>query len=143
LSISLLGRPREAKEYCGLFGVYGHPDAVGLTYLGIYALQHRGQESAGICSVRDGYLRRHAGLGLVTHVFDRRTMAEIRGDCAIGHVRYSTTGSCHDVNSQPLLVQYAGGQVAVAHNGNLINARNCAPTMRPAGRFFRPAATPR
>ena len=127
---------REAKEHCGLFGVFGHPEAADLTYLGIYALQHRGQESAGICSARDGYLHRHAALGLVTNVFDQRSIAEIRGTSAIGHVRYSTTGSCHDVNSQPLLVQYVGGQVAVAHNGNLINAAKLRADYEARGAIF-------
>lgn len=109
-------------EYCGLFGIFGDSEAVELTYRGLYAQQHRGQESAGICSVRDGRLQRHVGLGLVTQVFDRPTLEALRGDRAIGHVRYSTTGSGHDANAQPLLAQYTGGQVAVAHNGNLINA---------------------
>lgn len=136
MSISPIGQPREAKEHCGLFGVYGHPDAAELAYFGIYALQHRGQESAGICSVRNRYLHRHAGLGLVTHVFNRRSIADLRGDFAIGHVRYSTTGSCHDVNSQPLLVQYAGGQVAVAHNGNLINAAELRADYEARGAIF-------
>ncbi len=111
------------KHHCGLFGVYGHPDAVHLTYLGLYAQQHRGQESAGICSRNDGPICRRAGMGLVTEVFNRRILEELRNPIAIGHVRYSTTGSCHDVNTQPLVVNYSRGQVAVAHNGNLINAR--------------------
>lgn len=119
---SVLAESSEARDHCGLFGVFGHEDAAELTYLGIYAQQHRGQESAGICSVQDGAIQRYAALGLVTQVFDRRSMAGLRGNSAIGHVRYSTTGSCHEQNCQPLLVQYAGGQVAVAHNGNLINA---------------------
>ena len=127
---------REAKDHCGLFGVFGRPDAVELTYLGIYAQQHRGQESAGICSARDGYLRRHAALGLVTQVFDRRAIADLKGTAAIGHVRYSTTGSCHDVNSQPLLVQYSAGQVAVAHNGNLINAAQLRADYEARGAIF-------
>lgn len=110
------------KHHCGLFGIHGHPDAAGLTYLGIYAQQHRGQESAGICSVHDGQILRHAALGLVTNVFDEPAIARLKGSSAIGHVRYSTTGSCSDANCQPLLVQCRGGQVAIAHNGNLINA---------------------
>ena len=93
-----------------------------MTYLGLYAQQHRGQESAGICSRNDGLIRRYAGMGLVTEVFNRRILEQLRSPVAVGHVRYSTTGSCHDANAQPLLVNYAGGQVAVAHNGNLINA---------------------
>lgn len=113
---------REAHDHCGLFGIYGHPDAAAMTYLGIYAQQHRGQESAGICTVHEGQILRHAGLGLVTQVFDEPAVAKLKGASAIGHVRYSTTGSCSDANCQPLLVQCRGGQVAIAHNGNLINA---------------------
>jgi amidophosphoribosyltransferase len=130
-----IGR-REAEDHCGLFGIFGHPDAVDLTYLGIYAQQHRGQESAGICSAQDGRLVRHAALGLVTQAFSRRTLADLRAPAAIGHVRYSTTGSCHDVNCQPLLVQYAGGQVAVAHNGNLINAAELRTAYEARGAIF-------
>lgn len=110
------------KHHCGLFGIYGHRDAVNLTYLGLFAQQHRGQESAGIVSRGDGVMKRHAGLGLVTEVFSPRTLEELRNPIAIGHVRYSTTGSCSSANAQPLLVNYARGQMAVAHNGNLINA---------------------
>jgi amidophosphoribosyltransferase len=110
-------------HHCGLFGVYGHPDAVQLTYLGLYAQQHRGQESAGIVSRPvNGPMKRHAGMGLVTEVFSKPTLQELRNPVAIGHVRYSTTGSCSTANAQPLLVNYARGQMAVAHNGNLVNA---------------------
>lgn len=110
------------RHKCGLFGVYGHPDAVTLTYLGLYAQQHRGQESAGIVSRENGRLRRYAGMGLVTEVFNPRVLEQLKAPAAIGHVRYSTTGSCHTANAQPLLVNYSRGEVAVAHNGNLINA---------------------
>src|SRR5215470_14267309 len=104
---------RDAHEYCGLFGVFGHPDAAMLTYRGLYALQHRGQEAAGIC-VSDGrVLRRHADIGLVTEVFRPETLDALRAPHAIGHVRYSTTGSPSIVNAQPLLIQYSRGQVAV------------------------------
>jgi amidophosphoribosyltransferase len=130
------GPEREAKEACGLFGVFGRADAVELTYLGIYAQQHRGQEAAGICSARDGRIRRHAAQGLVTQVFDQRSLGELQGTSAIGHVRYSTTGSCNDSNCQPLLVQYARGQVAVAHNGNLINAAELRSNYEAQGAIF-------
>lgn len=126
----------EVKHHCGLFGVFGHPDAAELTYLGIYAQQHRGQEAAGICSVRAGRIVRHAALGLVTQVFNEESIAALRSDFAIGHVRYSTTGSCSDVNCQPLLVQYGGGQVAVAHNGNLINALQLRHDREARGAIF-------
>ncbi|NLX24178.1 MAG: amidophosphoribosyltransferase [Phycisphaerae bacterium] len=114
--------PSNPKHHCGLFGIYGHPDAVELTYLGLYAQQHRGQESAGICSCDGGRMKRYADMGLVTEVFTPMVLSELHNPNAIGHVRYSTTGSCLASNAQPLLVNYARGQVAVAHNGNLINA---------------------
>lgn len=133
LTLPVAGR---IKEYCGLFGIYGHPEAAELAYLGIYAQQHRGQESAGICSVRDGRILRHANLGLVTQVFDETSIGKIRGTAAIGHVRYSTTGSCREINSQPLLVNYAHGQVAVAHNGNLINAPQLRAEHEARGAIF-------
>jgi len=110
------------RHHCGLFGIWGHQDAVYLTHLGLYGLQHRGQESAGIVSISGDRLLRHAGLGLVNQVFDRASLERIRGHSAIGHTRYSTTGSCTTDNAQPLLFSFAGGQVAIAHNGNLINA---------------------
>ena len=110
------------RHKCGLFGIWGHPEAVSLTYLGLYAQQHRGQESAGICSLSKGRIERHAGMGLVTEVFSPATLERLRAPVSIGHVRYSTTGSCSQANAQPLLVSYSRGEVAVAHNGNLINA---------------------
>jgi len=131
-----IGAAREAKEACGLFGVFGRADAVELTYLGIYAQQHRGQEAAGICSISDGRIKRHAAQGLVTQVFDQRSLDALKGIAAIGHVRYSTTGSCNDTNCQPLLVQYARGQVAVAHNGNLINAAELRARHEAQGAIF-------
>ncbi len=110
------------RHHCGLFGVWGHNEAVYLTHLGLYALQHRGQEAAGIVSNQNGQLVRKAGLGLVNQIFDRASLEKIQGHVAIGHTRYSTTGSSTELNAQPLLFSYAGGQVAVAHNGNLVNA---------------------
>ncbi len=102
--------------------MFGHPDAAALTHLGLFAQQHRGQESAGICTSDGDELKRVARLGLVNEVFDRGTLESLLNPIAIGHVRYSTTGSCREDNAQPLLFSFAGGQVAVAHNGNLINA---------------------
>ena len=113
----------EKKEKCGLFGIWGTKDAAQLTYHGLFAQQHRGQESAGIV-VSDGkMLHGHAGMGLVSQVFTQRMLREdLAGMAGIGHVRYSTTGSSKLCNAQPLLRQYLMGPVAVAHNGNLINA---------------------
>jgi amidophosphoribosyltransferase len=113
----------EKKEKCGLFGVWGTPDASRIAYQGLFAQQHRGQESAGIVVSDGADLRGHAGMGLVSQVFSPRTLKEdLAGHAAIGHVRYSTTGSSKLCNAQPLLRQYLMGPVAVAHNGNLINA---------------------
>ncbi|MBI4314047.1 MAG: amidophosphoribosyltransferase [Candidatus Omnitrophica bacterium] len=112
----------EIKECCGLFGIYNHPDAARLTYLGLYALQHRGEESAGMV-VSDGtVLRGVKGMGLVENVFTSERLAELKGSYAIGHTRYSTTGSSQLKNAQPLQVDYSRGSLAIAHNGNLINA---------------------
>jgi len=112
----------EVKEYCGLFGIFNHPDAARLTHLGLYALQHRGEESAGMV-VSDGkVLRGFRGMGLVEDVFREERLADLKGASAIGHTRYSTTGSSHLKNAQPLQVDYSRGSLAIAHNGNLINA---------------------
>ncbi|UCG33303.1 MAG: amidophosphoribosyltransferase [Phycisphaerales bacterium] len=124
------------KHHCGLFGVWGHDDAVFLSHLGLYALQHRGVESAGIVSSDGRELRRRAGLGLVNQVFDKRSLEAIRGRVAIGHVRYSTTGSSSQLNAQPLMFSFAGGQVASAHNGNLINAALLRSKYEERGHIF-------
>lgn len=114
----------EKKEECGLFGIFGDPDAVQKTYLGLHALQHRGQESAGIASSDGQFIQCYKGMGTVRRVFRSGSDAleRLKNPIAVGHVRYSTTGSSKVVNSQPLLAEYSRGQVAVAHNGNLINA---------------------
>jgi len=112
----------EIRHYCGLFGIANHPDAAELTYLGLYAQQHRGQESAGITTSDGRRLQRRGALGLVTDAISQRDLVDIRAPMAIGHVRYSTTGSCSVSNAQPLLVNCSIGQVAIAHNGNLVNA---------------------
>ena len=108
---------------CGIFGIFGHPKASELTFLGLHALQHRGQESAGI-SVSDGEtIHTRRGQGLVSEVFSRDEYLEFEGNQAIGHVRYTTAGDSGLLNAQPLVFRYTGGQVAVAHNGNLVNAK--------------------
>jgi amidophosphoribosyltransferase len=114
----------EKRESCGLFGIFGDPDAVQKTYLGLYGLQHRGQESAGIASSNGESIQCYKGMGTVGRVFRSGTgvLKELANPIAIGHVRYSTTGSSKEINSQPLLSEYSRGQVALAHNGNLINA---------------------
>jgi amidophosphoribosyltransferase len=113
----------EKREECGLFGIYGDPKAVEKAYLGLHSLQHRGQESAGIASSDGETIQCYKGMGTVRRVFrDPGVMRRLTNPIAIGHVRYSTTGSSKAVNSQPMLAEYSRGQVAVGHNGNLINA---------------------
>src|SRR3989338_6975873 len=112
----------EPKEYCGLFGIINHKHASWLTYLGLYALQHRGQEACGIVTNCKGILSVHKDMGLVSEVFNEQVLSSLRGDMAIGHVRYSTTGSSVLKNSQPLLIDYAKGSLCIAHNGNLVNS---------------------
>ena len=106
---------------CGIFGIFGHDEAANLTYLGLHALQHRGQESAGIVSSDGSALKSYKQMGLVADVFNATTLEQLPGRTAIGHVRYSTAGVSHLKNAQPLMVAWSGGQMAVAHNGNLVN----------------------
>ena len=121
-----------------MFGIWGLPEASTLTYLGLYALQHRGQEAAGIVSSDGRKLFRHAGRGLVSDVFrDRRTFESLPGMSAIGHNRYSTTGSSTEVNVQPLLVIDRTGPIAIAHNGNLVNFRGLRSFLEEEGSIFR------
>ena len=108
-------------DECGVFGVYGHPEAANLAYLGLYGLQHRGQESAGIVSSNGKALISHRGMGLVADIFNEDVLGKLEGTSAIGHNRYSTTGSTTIKNCQPLVVEYARGGIALAHNGNLVN----------------------
>jgi len=110
------------REACGVFGIYGHPEAANLTYLGLYALQHRGQESAGIASTDGARVRLYRGMGYVADVFSEPALAGLAGHAAIGHVRYSTAGDSSLQNAQPILIECAHGQIAVCHNGNLVNA---------------------
>ncbi|MBI5491802.1 MAG: amidophosphoribosyltransferase [Deltaproteobacteria bacterium] len=110
------------NDECGVFGIYGHPEAANLAYLGLYSLQHRGQESAGIVSSDGETLHSHKGMGLVADVFTSGAIGKLTGDTAIGHVRYSTAGESHIKNAQPFVVEYSRGGIAVAHNGNLVNA---------------------
>ena len=109
-------------EECGVFGIFGHPEAANLAYLGLYALQHRGQESAGIASADGVRVRLHRGMGYVADVFDEGVLSTLPGHAAVGHVRYSTAGDSDHLNAQPLLIDCAHGQVAICHNGNLVNA---------------------
>jgi amidophosphoribosyltransferase len=124
------------RDECGVVGVYGHPEAANLAYLGLYALQHRGQESAGIVSSDGRVLISHRGLGLVNDVFDEAMIRRLAGTMAIGHVRYSTQGKTLLKNTQPLVVDYARGGLAVAHNGNLVNAVGLREMLEAEGSIF-------
>jgi amidophosphoribosyltransferase len=124
------------KHYCGIFGVYGHPNASELTYYGLYALQHRGQESAGIVTSDGKQFHTHKGMGLVPQVFKGSVLHDMAGSIAIGHTRYSTTGSSHLCNAQPLTVDCARGQIAIAHNGNLTNAAQLREELEAKGSIF-------
>lgn len=124
------------KESCGVFGVYNLPGAVEKTYLGLYALQHRGEESAGIASVQNGRINHHKGMGLVADVFTKDILDRLQSQAAIGHVRYSTTGSSKLVNAQPLVVDYRGGMLAIAHNGNLVNGAELRKQFEDQGSIF-------
>ncbi len=124
------------KHYCGVFGIFGHPNAAELTYYGLYALQHRGQESAGIVTCHDGKFYKHHGMGLVPHIFDPKVLHDLHGQRAIGHTRYSTTGASSLRNAQPLTVDCMRGQIAVAHNGNLTNAAVLRDELESKGLVF-------
>jgi len=126
-------KPREA---CGIFGICGHPEAAPITYFGLYALQHRGQESAGISVVRGETIVEHKGMGLVSDVFDMERLQQLAGGCAVGHVRYSTTGSSILTNAQPFMVRHRNKSYAVAHNGNIVNAHALKNELEEAGSIF-------
>ncbi|MBF0224186.1 MAG: amidophosphoribosyltransferase [Desulfobacterales bacterium] len=124
------------RESCGIFGVSGHTDASKLTYFGLYALQHRGQESAGIAVYKNKKIDAYKGMGLVPEVFDMANLERLDGETAIGHVRYSTTGSSNLYNAQPFVVHHSQKSYAVAHNGNLVNARVLRDELEGLGSIF-------
>jgi amidophosphoribosyltransferase len=121
---------------CGVVGVYNHPEAANLAYLGLYALQHRGQESAGIVSSDGEKLRVVREMGHVNDIFTANRLKDLPGRAAIGHVRYSTAGDSSKKNAQPLAVDYAGGSVAIGHNGNLVNAVELRERLEAEGSIF-------
>lgn len=127
----------EIHDECGVFGVFGHPDASRLTYLGLYALQHRGQESAGICASDYSQHRFHVGMGLVADIFTPDNMENLKGEMAIGHVRYSTAGSSNIKNAQPICVNSHFGPLSLAHNGNLVNSDELRTNLEKEGSIFR------
>jgi amidophosphoribosyltransferase len=124
------------NDECGLFGVFGHPEAARLTYLGLYALQHRGQESAGIVASDGTRLRVQKGMGLVNDIFTDAILDTLPGERALGHVRYSTAGDTVAANAQPILIECHRGPIALAHNGNLVNALILRHELEAAGSIF-------
>lgn len=124
------------KEECGVFGIYGHVEASNLTYLGLHALQHRGEESAGIVTSDGVNLHKHRDMGLVSDIFSEEVLAKLTGENAIGHVRYSTTGSSQAKNMQPIVINYSRGALAIAHNGNLTNAKTIHDELEEDGAIF-------
>ena len=124
------------KDECGIFGIFGHPEAASLTSLGLYALQHRGQESAGIAAGDGDRMRVARGMGQVADAFKEDTLVALPGHLAIGHTRYSTAGESKIENAQPFLIDCAHGQIAVGHNGNLVNAKELRDDLVRAGSIF-------
>jgi amidophosphoribosyltransferase len=130
----------DIHEECGICGVYGHPEAANLTYLGLYALQHRGQEGAGICASDGKTVHLEKSLGLVADIFSEKRLKRLPGNLAIGHNRYSTAGGGGIKNVQPLLANYALGSIAIAHNGNLVNADALRSKLEKKGAIFQSSA---
>ena len=124
------------KEECGVFGIYDNLEASNLTYLGLHALQHRGQESAGIVTSDGVNLHKHRDMGLVSDIFSEEVLSSLPGKNAIGHVRYSTTGSSQLKNMQPIVINYSKGPLAIAHNGNLTNAKTLRDELEGEGAIF-------
>ena len=128
--------PDKFREECAVMGVYGHPEAANMVYLGLYALQHRGQESSGIVSSDGKGLISHRQMGLVADVFKEDVIKRLEGSSAIGHNRYSTTGQSHLKNAQPFVVEYSQGPIAISHNGNLVNGTLLREELEQAGSIF-------
>jgi amidophosphoribosyltransferase len=127
---------RDWREECGVFGIFAHTEAANLTYLGLYALQHRGQESVGIATSDGSRLQVHRAMGHVADAFDEATIARLAGRSAVGHVRYSTAGESGLKNAQPILIDCAHGEIAICHNGNLVNARELRDALVGQGSIF-------
>jgi amidophosphoribosyltransferase len=124
------------RDECGVFGIFGHPEAANMTYLGLYALQHRGQESAGIVSSDGQRLRSSRAMGYVADSFSEQDLAALPGDLAMGHVRYSTAGDSGLANAQPIVINCAHGEIALGHNGNLVNAQDLRDELVSEGAIF-------
>jgi amidophosphoribosyltransferase len=130
------GNEKAWHDECGVFGVWNHPQASRLAYLGLYAIQHRGQESTGIVTLEGESHHMIKGLGLVAEVFNDENLNQLPGKAALGHVRYSTTGMNSIHNAQPLTAQLFNGPVAVAHNGNIVNAEPLKQELKSQGSIF-------
>jgi amidophosphoribosyltransferase len=126
----------DIHEECGIFGIYGHPEAANLTYLGLYALQHRGQEGAGICSSDGRQLFLEKSMGLVADIFSEKRLRRLPGYLAIGHNRYSTAGTSALKNVQPIVANFALGSLAIAHNGNLVSSLDLRSSLEDEGAIF-------
>ena len=126
----------DMHEECGVFGIFGVEDAPNLTYYGLHALQHRGQEACGISAFDGDKLNTVKGEGLVTEVFNQQKLSKLKGRIAIGHVRYSTTGGGGANNVQPFSFNHYTGDFALAHNGNLVNSRELARYLEVRGSLF-------
>ena len=143
--LPIVGRPQDIlaaeldegpREECGVVGVSGIEGAAEFAFLGLYALQHRGQESAGICAIHEGEARLHKAVGLVGDVFNAEALIKLPGSTALGHVRYSTAGGSRALNAQPIVVRYAEGDLGVSHNGNLTNAHDLKKRLVSEGAIF-------
>jgi amidophosphoribosyltransferase len=132
----MVGVNDKFREECGVIGIFGHPEAANIAYLGLYALQHRGQESAGIVASDCRSLSVEKGMGLVAEVFSEQRLSRLQGRSAIGHVRYSTAGSSSLANAQPFLASYRQGSLALAHNGNLVNLDPLRAKLEAGGAIF-------
>jgi amidophosphoribosyltransferase len=128
--------PDKFHDECGVFGIFGHPEAANMAYLGLYALQHRGQESVGIVASDGKQMRVSKAMGYVADGFDNDSLAALPGSLAVGHVRYSTAGASQLSNAQPILIDCSHGQIAIAHNGNLVNARELREELVGNGSIF-------
>src|SRR5262252_9885129 len=124
------------KEYCGVVGVHGNPEASTVAYLGLHQLQHRGQESAGMVASDGGHMHVHKAMGQVADIFTEDVLAKLPGHLAIGHTRYSTAGDSAVLNAQPIVVDCNKGMIAVAHNGNLVNAFEIRTRLEAQGSIF-------
>lgn len=132
----MLEKSDKFHDECGIFGIYDHPEAANLTYLGLHALQHRGQEGAGICSSDRRHLHIEKSMGLVADIFSEKRLKRLPGNIAIGHTRYSTAGSSVLKNVQPIMVNFSLGSLAIAHNGNLVNAFELRKDLESEGAIF-------